>query len=174
MSAMTWGMRISFAAGTLLLAAALVRLDAGGLILKKEEIPKAINKLKTGTDREKADAAEAIGHRGSLRASDVKEAMAPLREALFKEKDERVRAAAAKALGAIGSEPQETVMLLLKALQADKSDNVKSAAIIGIGRMPSEAAPAVPEIRRIAMDKKNKKLSNTARQVLKTLKVKKK
>jgi HEAT repeat protein len=169
---MTRGLPVAVALTTLTWLGNAATVDAGSFLLKKKaDIPKAIALLRSGSAREKAEAADALGERGNVRAKDVQDAIEPLKEALLKEEDSRVRAAAARALGKIAPTPTETVPLLLQALQQDKADEVKAAAIIAISQMPSAAGPAIPEIQKYARDKdkKRKQLTQAARQALKII-----
>ena len=165
--------RLLITAATVALAVGLANLDAGGNLISVEDVPKAINKLKTGTAAEKAAAAKALGNRGAIRASDVKEAIEPLKNLLANDSDAKARAAAAEALGKIAPEPKQTVPVLAKSLKEDKDEDVKFAVLIALGRMGPEARVALPEIRKYAQDKDNKKLSRTARDVMKNLNPKK-
>jgi HEAT repeat protein len=169
---MNWSKKIGMAVVVLVLVGGTGWLEAGGFLLKKEDIPKAVAKLQSGTPQEKVDAAEALGRRGAVRATDVKDAVDPLKDMLVKDKDAKVRAAAAKALGNIAPEPKETVQLLLKALQTDKDTDVKVAAMRAISQMPSAAGPAIPEIQKYAKDKTQRQLFQAARLALKQLRAK--
>lgn len=142
--------------------------EAGGTLIKKEEIPKAIDTLKKGSSAARADAAEKLGHRGAVRVTDVKDALEPLRYAVKSDPDAKVRSAAAAALGRIGSEPEETVPVLMNAL-SDKATAVKMAAITALGQMGPEARAAAPELRKIAGNKKDKGLSKAAGMALKSI-----
>ncbi|MGF1582394.1 MAG: HEAT repeat domain-containing protein [Gemmataceae bacterium] len=159
------------AASTVVCVMALSTVQGGGFLLRKSDIPKTIAILKTGTAKEKAYAARLLGDRGAVRASDVKDAVAPLRFLVQNNKDAKVRAAAARALGQIASEPDETAKLLLMTLKNDKSDEVKMASMVAIGSLgPKVGRMAVSEMRKIARDKDNKRLSRKARMVLKEMK----
>src|SRR4051812_9244725 len=94
---------------------------AGGIgIPKKEDVPKYLAQLKTsksGPDRAKA--AEMLGKRGGINASDVEGAIEPLKTALQKDKDSAVRAASARALGNIHPDADGIVSLLIDRLKND-------------------------------------------------------
>jgi hypothetical protein len=156
------------------LAAGQARLHAGDFLIKKEDIPKAISKLKNGTAPEKIKAAKDLGERGAVRITDVMEAVEPLKSLLINDANAKVRAAAAEALGKMAPEPAETVQLLLKSLKEDKDEDVKIADMFAIARMGPDAKVAVPEIQKYAQDKDKdkKKLSNAAKQAMKNLKMK--
>src|SRR6516162_8125780 len=71
-------------------------------IPKKEDVPKNLNLLKTSKSAsDRANAAEQLGKRGQLRASDVKEAIEPLLDAVKSDDSALVRKAAATAIGRI-------------------------------------------------------------------------
>src|SRR5271156_5414062 len=57
-------------------------------VIKKEDVPKYINILKSGSSaKARADAAEKLGHRGAIRSSDVEDAEDPLINGLKSDKD---------------------------------------------------------------------------------------
>lgn len=167
------GTRLLITVVTAALGVGLTQLHAGSTLIKIEDIPKAINKLKTGSAAEKAQAAKDLGDRGQIRASDVKEAVEPLKKLLADDSDTKVRAASAEALGKIAPAPKETVPLLIKSLKEDKEEDVKIAVMIALGRFGAEAKSALPELKKYAQDKDKKKLANTAQQVMKNLNPKK-
>jgi hypothetical protein len=148
----------------------LAVVEAGSTLLKKEEIPQAIQRLRRGSAKERAFAAEQLGHRGAIRSADVKDAVAPLREVLRSDKDVNVRQEAARALGNIGRELEETVPALVESMKNDKAMPVRLAAIAALGQIGPEARAATPELRKIAAEKKtNKQLSRAARMALKSI-----
>jgi HEAT repeat protein len=164
--------RILLAAIVVGLVACHGQLQAGDFLIKKEDIPKAIAKLKSGTPQEKIKAAKDLGDRGAVRITDVTGAIEPLKNLLSNDSNNKVRAAAAEALGKIAPEPAETVKLLLKSLMEDKDEDVKIADMFAIARMGPDAKVAVPELQKYAKDKDKKKLSNAAKQAMKNLKMK--
>lgn len=167
---MTARIKLLIAGTTIVLIVGMMQIQAGDFLIKKEDVPKAIAQLRSGTPEEKARAASDLGRRGSVRASDVKEAVEPLRTAARNDKEAKVRAAAAKALGLIAIEPKETAKLMLDILRNKKEENqVKMAAMIAVGSLGPDGRIAVPEIRKIARDKEQKQLSRTARMVLKSI-----
>jgi len=83
---------------------------------KKLDVTKQIGMLKNGSAKERVQAAEAIGEFGAIRASAVKDAIEPLLYVLKNDGDAEVRRAAAKALGAIAPDPENTVPALTEAL----------------------------------------------------------
>ena len=148
----------------------LAYVEAGSTLLKKEEVPKAIQTLKSGTAQARAIAAERLGHRGAVRSADVKDAVEPLRHALKNDADVNVRKEAARALGNIGRDLDETVPALIDAMKADKAMPVKVAAIQALGQIGPEARSALPDLQKIAGDKSKKQLTGPARQAIKSIK----
>jgi HEAT repeat protein len=129
---------------------------------KKEDVPKNINLLKTSaTAKVRAQAAEDLGHIGSVRASWAADAIEPLINALAKDKDADVRKACAGALGEIGLDAQKVVEALTEALK-DSAAGVKIAAATALGQFGAEAKSALPQLRDLAKQKDDKKLSQAA------------
>ncbi len=165
-------MKLCIALSTLFGVVALTTVEAQ--LPKKEEIPRFIGQLKNSKSaQERVAAAEAIGRRGAVIVTDVKDAIGPLANAVKVDGDAQVRAAAARALGEIGSEPTITVPALTEALK-DKTVVVKMAAINALGQIGKDASPAMPQLRKIAQEKKEKKLSQAANAALKAISGKKK
>jgi HEAT repeat protein len=159
-------MRILIAVTTLV---CVVALTAEADVPRKEDVPKNINLLKTSTSAKvRATAAEELGRRGAIRASDVAEAIDPLLKALKDDKDADVRKACAAALGEIGTEAEKVVPALTEALM-DSSATVKLAAIQSLGQYASEAKSALPQLRDIAKAKDDKKLSQAAAAAAKSI-----
>src|SRR5947209_8369265 len=97
---------------------ATIALGGGPGTPRKEDVPKYMQMLKSGqSGKERALAAEMLGKRGAIKASDVTEAIEPLKNALQKDKEPVVRKAAAEALGTVGSDANGIVPLLLEALK---------------------------------------------------------
>lgn len=160
-------MRILIAVTTLTSVLALT--DALADVPRKEDVPKNINLLKTSTSAKvRATAAEELGRRGAIRASDVAEAIDPLLKALKDDKDADVRKACAAALGEICTEAEKVVPALTEALM-DSSAAVKLAAIQSLGQYASEAKSALPQLRDIAKAKDDKKLSQAAAAAAKSI-----
>jgi HEAT repeat protein len=145
-------MKTVIAAGVAFLcAAAVVQAEA----IKKKDVPKYIKLLKSGSSANvRADAAEALGHRGAIRKADVKEAVDPLIEALKSDRDPKVRKAAATALASIQPDENAAVKPLMEALN-DKSNEVKIAAANGLGAIGPDAAEAYDALQEAkkAVDK---------------------
>jgi HEAT repeat protein len=138
-------------------------------VIKKEDVPKYISILKTGSSaKARAEAADALGHRGAIRSSDVEDAIDPLITALQKDKDATVRAACAKALGDISTEPEKCVEALTDALK-DTSAAVKMASILALGQFGSKAQSALEPLRVIAKNKDDKKMSQAANATIKSI-----
>src|SRR5262249_51938736 len=116
----------------------------------------------------RAQAAEDLGRRGGVRASDVADAIDPLITALGKDKDADVRRACAAALGEIGSDAEKVVDALTEALK-DKTATVKQAAIVALGQFGGDAKSAVPALRDLAKMKDDKKISQAANAALKQI-----
>ncbi|MBI3822457.1 MAG: HEAT repeat domain-containing protein [Planctomycetes bacterium] len=125
---------------------------AGGIgIPKKEDVPKYLKQLQTSTvAADRAKAAEMLGKRGGINADDVEDALAPLRKALQKDKDAKVRAAAARALGNIHSKAEDTVPALIDRLKNDDVMEVKLATVVALGQYGPEAKEAIPPLRELA------------------------
>jgi HEAT repeat protein len=163
-------MRAFILGAACLLVAGPAAVHAGGTLLKKEDIPKTIARLKSRSAKDRATAAELLGRRGAVRSSDVAEAVKPLLGLLRDDHDANVRRAAAEALGNIGRELDETVAALVDAMKLDKAPAVRLAAIDALGQIGPEARAAVPELRQVAQAKdKDKKLSRAARLALKSI-----
>lgn len=117
---------------------------------KKEDVPKYLTQLKGSNNAaDRAKAAEMLGKRGSINADDVAGAVEPLKTALSKDKDARVRAAAARALGIILPEAKETVPLLVDKLKNDESQDVKMATVVSLGLYGPDAKEALPKLREM-------------------------
>lgn len=156
----------------LMLFVACTFVLAGAGVPRREDIPKYINLLtKGGTGKERANAAEMIGKRGALSVKDVTEAIEPLKTALQKDKDATVRAASARALGAIATEAEKTVPLLVDALK-DMSEEVKFASIGALARYGPAAKSANKALNELRAKKDEKKLSMAAGNALKTINAK--
>jgi HEAT repeat protein len=169
-------MRSLFAASVVVLIVGSLALGGASGTPKKEDVPKYLKMLKTSTvAKDRALAAEMLGKRGAIKVSDVEDAMEPLKLALKKDTENSVKAAAATALGNIGSDPENTVPLLIDALK-EKSVDVKIAAMRALGQYAAMARDAVPALREIAKEnkEKDKKLTMEAVLALKNIAGKKK
>ncbi len=142
--AQAFGLGIFFCSVSLVLA--------GGFdIPKKADVPKYLQQLKSSTNgADRATAATMLGKRGSINSKDVEEAIEPLKTALQKDKEAKVRAAAARALGNILPEPEGTVALLLDRLKNDEVMDVKMATVVALGQYGAEAKEALPTLKDMA------------------------
>lgn len=167
-------MKSYYAGGTLCLLTLCLALEGGGSV-KKEDVPKYLKMLQTSSSgKERATAAEMLGKRGAINVNDVKDAIEPLRTSVQKDVDANVRAKAAGALAAIGSEPGETVPLLTEVLKKDKSLDVKLSVVQALATFGPDAKSALPAIREFAADQKdNKKTKGIILQALKSIQAKK-
>ncbi len=162
-------MRNISAAGIVLLGVWTLAWGGGSTSVKKEDVPKYLGMLKNSTNaKDRALAAERLGRRGAIKASDVKDAIEPLQKALQKDSDMEVKKAAATALGNIASEPASTVALLISALK-EKNNGLKTAAIAALGQYGGEAKEAIPALREIVKEKTDKALSQMAGAALKSI-----
>lgn len=148
----------------------LMTLAYGGAgVPKKTDVPKYLGMLKNSANaKDRALGAEMLGKRGAIKASDVAEAVEPLKSALQSDKDLSVRKAAAEALGNIGAEPENVVPLLITALK-DKSKDLKLGAISALKLYAGDAKEAVPALREIASEKTDKMMSKAAGDAIKTI-----
>jgi HEAT repeat protein len=139
----------------LTLSAGLV-LAGGGIcadVPKKEDVPKLIKALKDSTSAKvRAQAAEDLGHRGAIRASDVKDAIEPLLNAVRNDREATVRAKAAAAIGRIAPDPKESVKVLIEALEQDKVISVRAAAALSLGAFGADAKEALPALKQAAAE----------------------
>jgi HEAT repeat protein len=158
-------------AALFLLGTALASAQVREGLLKKEDIPRTIEQLKSSIPKVRANAAELLGQRGAVRSSDVKEAVGPLLHLLREDKNADVRKAAAEALGKIGRDPKEAVPALVEAMKTDRAAPVKVAAINALGQFGPDARAAVPDLRELAREKGKEKrqFTRAARQALKSI-----
>jgi HEAT repeat protein len=129
----------------------LVLAQTGGVgIPKKEDVPKYMRQLQSSPSAaDRAKAAEMLGKRGRVNANDVEDAIDPLKKALQKDKDAKVRAAAARALGDIHPEDTATVSLLVDRLKNDEVMDVKMATVVALGQFGADAKEALPPLREM-------------------------
>ncbi|MBI3410126.1 MAG: HEAT repeat domain-containing protein [Planctomycetes bacterium] len=167
-------MRLLYVGGVLGLLGLPMAWSSGTGTPKKEDVPKYLKMLKTSQlAKERALGAEMLGKRGAINVDDVEDAIEPLKSALQKDADVKVKAAAATALGNIAPDPQNTVPILIEAVK-DKNLELKMAAITALGQFGAAAKAAIEPLREIAKDKTDKKLSLTAVLALKSIIGKKK
>lgn len=157
-----WGMSLAFL-GVCFLAAV-----EGGGPPRREDVPKYLKMLKSADAGERAEGARMLGRRGAISRKDVEAGLPTLRKMLQEDTAAAARAAAAAALGNIGADPKGTVPLLRQALK-EKEYQVKMAAIGALSQYRNDAVSALPELRKIAQEKTDKKLSLAARTAIKTI-----
>jgi hypothetical protein len=167
-------MKVVSASGILLLGFFTLALGDNPGRPKKEDVPKYLDMLvNSKSAKDRAVAAEMLGSRGEIKASDVAGAIEPLKNSLQKDSDFNVRRAAAEALGSIGADAPGIVPLLIDSLK-EKNTLVKQGAIRALGRYGAEARDAVPSLRDIAKDKTDKMTSQLANLAIKSINGKKK
>ena len=166
-------MRFAQVFGLVLFFLAINLVLAGGLgVPKKEDVPKYLKQLQTSTSApERAKAAEMLGKRGSINVADVDDAIDPLKKALEKDKDAKVRAASARALGDIRPDPEATVPLLIDRLKNDTVMDVKMATVVALGQYGADAKEAIPPLRDLLkkFDAKKSKEGQTIQAVLQVI-----
>jgi HEAT repeat protein len=133
-------------------------------IPKKEDVPRYIKQLQSsGSAKARAEAAEALGHRGAIRKADVLDAIGPLIKALKNDKDAAVRKNAAEALGKIGPDDQVAVKPLMEALK-EPAMPVRIAAANALGMLGPDAREAIPLLREVQQEaQKDRKTPGLAR-----------
>jgi HEAT repeat protein len=115
-----------------------------------------------------------LGRRGAVNVKDVADAVEPLRVALKKDPDLKVRRAAAKALGMIAPEPaSDTVPLLITTL-AEKDNTLRMNAVMALGAYGPQASDALPALRTLQKETKDKKDAKTVAAAIMTISDKKK
>ena len=118
---------------------------------KKEDMPKYLKQLQTSTvAADRAKAAEMLGKRGGINSDDVADAVEPLRLAMEKDKDAKVRAASARALGNIHVDAEKNVPALIERLKNDDVMDVKMASVVALGQYGAEAKDALPPLRELS------------------------
>jgi HEAT repeat protein len=128
---------------------------AGGVgVPRKEDVPKYLKQLQTAQKAsDRAEAAKMLGKRGEVNASDVDDAIEPLKKAVAKDIDSSVRSAAARALGDINPDAAGTVPVLIDRLKDKKeAKDVKVAVAIALGQFGGEAKDALPLLRDFAKE----------------------
>jgi HEAT repeat protein len=141
----------------------------------KEDLPRILKDLKHGNAKARAQAATDAGNLGAIRASDAKDTVPLLLQAAKKDADTEVRRAATEALGKVGAEPKSTVPVLRERLEKDKAMAVRVAAARALGQIGPEAQEAMPALREAAKEpkeKKNRPLTQAAREAMKRIRAK--
>jgi HEAT repeat protein len=167
--------RLLLSCPILLIAIAVLNAGGGGDAPRREDVPKYLEMLtKSKSGDERATAAEMLGRRGAVNVKDVADAVEPLRVALKKDPELKVRRAAAMALGRIAPEPaSETVPLLIETL-ADKDYTLRMNVVQALGAYGPEAKDALPALRALQKETKDKKDMKTVAAAIVTISEKKK
>jgi HEAT repeat protein len=138
--------------------------------LKKEDVPKLIKELKSGSAKARIAAADDLGHLGAIRADYTKPAVPALLDVVARDSDAKVRAAAAKALGRIAPDPKQAVPVLADALK-DKVLAVRVACATALGQLGPDAKEALPALEDAAKEK-DKDLARAATQAIRSIRSK--
>jgi hypothetical protein len=138
------GFAFLLAFGLMLLAGYDDLMAAG----KSEEAKKHTETLKKTKDaKEKVTALEELGKLGRLEYAYAEPAI-PLMFDALKDKDAKVRAAAAIAIGNVGPDDNDkAVSSLTDLLKNDKEESVKMAAAQGLGAIGAKAKNALKDLR---------------------------
>ncbi|MSQ95124.1 MAG: HEAT repeat domain-containing protein [Gemmataceae bacterium] len=154
-------MKFAQAFGLVVLLFSFSLVFAGGFgIPKKEDVPKYLKQLQSANSAaDRAKAAEMLGKRGGINQKDVEDAVEPLKTIVVKDKDAKVRAAAARALGDIRSDAEGTVPILIDRLKTDDKMDVKMAIVIALGQFGPDAKAAVPSLREMQKKLDAKKMA---------------
>ena len=137
---------------------------------KEDDVKSLIKDLKSNNPKTRASAVEDLGHRGAVRASEVKEAIPSILDMLKKDRDANVRKAAATALGQVDPDPSTAVPVLTAALH-DKVPSVRIAAAGALGMLGDGAKDAVPALQEAQKDK-DRAVSRAASMALRTIRKK--
>lgn len=143
-------MKFAKAIGLGMLFCSVSLLLAGGGIStpKKEDVPKYMKQLGSTSAAERAKAAEMLGKRASISVSDVEDAVEPLKKLFDKDKDARVRSAAARALGFTQMDAAGVVPLFIEHLNSESEEkDVKMSVVVALGQYGPDAKDAVPSLR---------------------------
>lgn len=143
-------MKIAQSLGLGIFLSSVSLLLAGGSLTlpKKEDVPKYMKQLSSTSAAERAKAAEMLGKRGGINVSDVEDAVEPLKKLLDKDKEAKVRSAAARALGAIQLDAAGTVPILIEHLKSESEDkDVRMSAVVALGQYGPDAKEALPPLR---------------------------
>lgn len=153
------------ALGVLLLAPLTVQAET-----KAEQAKRYLADLKSPDVKVRETAMVELGKLGQIKASYARPAIPYLVEGL-KDKDARIRSAAALALGQVDPEADQAVGPLLDLVKNKKEEvAVRRAAILGLAALGEKAKEAVPALRAIQMNrepgKQAQQLKQAARQAL--------
>jgi HEAT repeat protein len=142
--------------------------------VRKEDVPRLIKDLKSPVAKTRLAAAQDLGEIGAIKAADAKDAVPYLLQVVKKDKDAKVREAAALALGKMSANPKEAVPVLIEALK-DKENAVRAAAARALGQLGPDAKDAVPaleELRKSTEKDKDKGVMRAAGDALKSIRAK--
>jgi hypothetical protein len=138
--------------------------------VKKEDVPKLIKELKSGSVKARIAAADDLGHLGAIRADYTRPAVPVLLEVVARDTDAKVRAAAAKAIGRMAADPKDAVPVLTEALK-DKAPAVRIAAATALGQLGPDAKDALPALKEATKDK-DKNLIRAANEAIRNIRSK--
>jgi HEAT repeat protein len=138
----------------------------------KDDVPALLKSLKNKDAKTRASAADELGHIGSIRAADAKEAVPVLLEVLKKDKNANVRKSAATAIGKMDPDPKEAVPALTEALK-DKVTTVRVAAAGALQMMGPDAKDALEALKDAQQDK-DRAVSRAAGMAIRAIQAKKK
>jgi HEAT repeat protein len=139
----------------------------------KDDVPTLLKSLKSSDAKKRTSAAEELGHIGSIRAADAKDAIPALYDVLKKDRSANVRKAAATALGKMDPDPKEAVPALTKVLKEDKSPAVRAAAAGALAMLGPDAKDALPALQD-AQQEKDRTVSRAAGMAIRAIRDKKK
>jgi HEAT repeat protein len=140
---------------------------------KEEQAKRYLADLGSKDVKVRLTAMEELGKLGQIRASYGRPAIPMLLEGL-KDKDARIRAAAALALGRVDPEADQAVEPLLALVKNDKEElAVRRSAILGLAAMGEKARGAVPALRALQMNRdmsrESQQLRQAARQAIQAI-----
>jgi HEAT repeat protein len=136
----------------------------------KADLPKFMEGIKSADAKARVAACDGLYKLGQIKSSLIAPAISSLKELIGKDKDTKVRASAAKALGA--ADPgSEGVKLLIEVVKDEEEETeVRVAACQGLGQIGPDAKEALPAIKMfIADNKDNKKLGKNLKNVVKSI-----
>jgi len=118
--------------------------------VNKADLPKFIEALKSDDAKKRVEGLNGIAAIGKLKASLVADQAKPIMEMVKKDKDAKVRAAAAIAIGSIDPEGDMVVDLLIEVLKEDADKDVRTGAAQGLGQLGPRAKKALPALKEAA------------------------
>jgi HEAT repeat protein len=134
---------------------------------KEEEIKQQLALLKNSKDsKQRISAIHVLADLGQLKA-DFAKMMVPDFLKAIKDKDSKVRGAAATALGQIDpQEKQEIIDALTKMVKEEKDEGAKEGAARGLGAIGTDAKSAIPALKEAADKINNKKADKVYREAI--------